>query len=110
VSATTQDAGRDRIALSRARGVGWIALSRAWAVCWTALSPARGVSWIALSRVWGVGRGVRWYVRELTGEAAYDRYAAAHARSHPDHAPLTRAQWWRARDQARESMAHERCC
>jgi len=99
VSATTQDAGRDRIALSRARGV-----------CWIALSRARGVCGIALSRVWGVGRGVRWYVRELTGEAAYDRYAAAHARSHPDHAPLTRAQWWRARDQARESMAHERCC
>ncbi|MBF0687130.1 MAG: YbdD/YjiX family protein [Cellulomonas sp.] len=99
MSATADDAGRDRIALSRVRGVRWIALSRVW-----------GVRWIALSRVWGVGRGVRWYVRELTGEAAYDRYAAAHARSHPAHAPLTRAQWWRARDDARESMAHERCC
>nr|WP_318241536.1 YbdD/YjiX family protein [Cellulomonas avistercoris] len=57
-----------------------------------------------------MGRGVRWYVRELTGEAAYDRYVAAHARTHPDHAPLTRAQWWRARDDARESLAHDRCC
>ncbi|MBO3094018.1 YbdD/YjiX family protein [Cellulomonas dongxiuzhuiae] len=75
-----------------------------------ALSRASGVCRIALSRVGRVGRGVRWYVRELTGEAAYDRYVAAHARTHPDHAPLTRAQWWRARDDARESMAHERCC
>jgi len=56
-----------------------------------------------------VVRGVRWYVRELTGEAAYDRYVA-HARTHPEREPLTRAQWWRARDDARESAAHERCC
>ncbi len=52
--------------------------------------------------------GVRWYVRELTGEAAYDRYVAAHAGA--DHTPLTRAQWWRARDDAREHTAHESCC
>jgi len=52
--------------------------------------------------------GVRWYVRELTGEAAYDRYVAAHADA--DHPRLTRAQWWRARDDAREHAAHERCC
>lgn len=62
------------------------------------------------ARVAGWGRGVRWYVRELTGEAAYDRYVASHARTHPDHAPLTRAQWWRARDDVRERASHERCC
>jgi len=55
-------------------------------------------------------RAVRWYVRELTGEAAYDRYVAAHAARHGDHPPLTRAQWWRARDDARERVAHESCC
>ena len=53
-------------------------------------------------------RAVRWYVRELTGEAAYDRYVAAHDGA--DHAPLSRGQWWRARDDARERAAHERCC
>lgn len=73
----------------------------------TVLSRGSGVGWGALSRV---GRGVGWYVRELTGEAAYDRAVAAHARAHPDHPPPTRAQWWRARDDARESMAHDRCC
>lgn len=71
---------------------------------------APGVVRVVLSRLVETGRAVRWYVRELTGEAAYDRYVAAHARSHPDHEPLTRAQWWRARDDAREAMAHERCC
>lgn len=82
--------------------------------CWNALSRVGRVCWTALSR--GV-RGVRWYVRELTGEAAYDRYVAAHGRAHghpdldhPHHAPLTRAQWWRARDDARETLAHESCC
>lgn len=65
---------------------------------------------MVLSRLRGVVRGVRWYVRELTGEAAYDRYVAAHGRTHPDHPPLTRAQWWRERDDVRERASHERCC
>lgn len=74
------------------------------------LTVPRGRGRVVRSRVTGIVRAVRWYVRELTGEAAYDRYVAAHARRHPDHEPLTRAQWWRARDDAREAMAHERCC
>ena len=64
---------------------------------------------IDLSRLRGVARGVRWYVRELTGEAAYDRYVAAHA-DDAAHPPLTRAQWWRARADAQEGAARERCC
>ena len=62
---------------------------------------------IDVLRVRGVVRGVRWYVRELTGEGAYDRYVAAHTGTHP---PLTRAQWWRARADAQEGTGHERCC
>ncbi|MGW7100544.1 YbdD/YjiX family protein [Streptomyces sp. NPDC054838] len=52
------------------------------------------------------------YVREFTGEAAYDRYAA-HARSHDPDAPvLTRRAFERARTDAREADPREgfRCC
>ncbi len=56
----------------------------------------------------GLATSVRRFVRESTGEAAYDRYVAAHAGA--DHPPLTRAQWWRARDDARELLTHDRCC
>ena len=82
----------------------------------TAPAPAaRGTTATALARatlsgLTGLCRSIRWYVRELSGEAAYDRYVAAHERTCPDHEPLTRAQWWRARDDFRESTSHERCC
>ncbi|MFB7464425.1 CstA-like transporter-associated (seleno)protein [Streptomyces sp. NPDC056224] len=54
----------------------------------------------------------RFYVREFTGEAAYDRYVA-HARSHdPDARVPTRREFERARTDAREADPHEgfRCC
>lgn len=45
----------------------------------------------------------RFYVREFSGEAAYDRYVA-HARSHdPDAEVLTRRAFERARTDAREA-------
>ncbi|WP_461027327.1 CstA-like transporter-associated (seleno)protein, partial [Streptomyces sparsus] len=31
-----------------------------------------------------------WYVREFTGETAYDRYVERQRREHPDVAPLDR--------------------
>jgi uncharacterized short protein YbdD (DUF466 family) len=55
---------------------------------------------------------VRWYVRELSGEAAYDRYVA-HARScDPDAEVLTRRAFERRRTDAREADPREgfRCC
>ncbi|MEV6952308.1 YbdD/YjiX family protein [Streptomyces sp. NPDC051183] len=55
---------------------------------------------------------VRYYVREFSGEAAYDRYAA-HARSHdPQARPMTRRAFERARTDAREADPREgfRCC
>ncbi|MEU6891653.1 YbdD/YjiX family protein [Streptomyces sp. NPDC046557] len=53
-----------------------------------------------------------YYVREFSGEAAYDRYVA-HARSHdPDAEVLTRRAFERARTDAREADPREgfRCC
>ncbi|MEV7616469.1 YbdD/YjiX family protein [Streptomyces sp. NPDC089799] len=55
---------------------------------------------------------VRYYVREFSGEAAYDRYVA-HARSHdPDAEVMTRRAFERARVDAREADPREgfRCC
>lgn len=46
-----------------------------------------------------------WYVRELSGETAYDHYLAHHRRRHPDTTPLTRRQF----DDARTRPA-VRCC
>ena len=63
----------------------------------------------ALARV---PRAARWYVRELTGEAAYEHYAA-HARRHdPGVVLLTRREFERRRTDAREANPREgfRCC
>ncbi|WP_078907189.1 YbdD/YjiX family protein, partial [Streptomyces stelliscabiei] len=47
-------------------------------------------------------RGVRWYLRELTGEAEYDRYCDRHRRHHPK-APLpTRREYDVLRTRRRE--------
>lgn len=54
----------------------------------------------------------RYYVREFSGEAAYDRYVA-HARTHdPDAEVMTRRAFERARTDAREADPREgfRCC
>ncbi|MET9322475.1 YbdD/YjiX family protein [Streptomyces sp. NPDC003038] len=54
----------------------------------------------------------RFYVREFSGEAAYDRYVA-HARSHdPDAEVMTRRAFERERTDAREADPRKgfRCC
>jgi uncharacterized short protein YbdD (DUF466 family) len=58
----------------------------------------------------GVFRAVRWYLREVSGEAAYDRYVA-HARERHHGAPvLSRREFERRRMDAREATATSRCC
>ncbi|MGP3688389.1 CstA-like transporter-associated (seleno)protein [Streptomyces sp. IBSNAI002] len=55
---------------------------------------------------------VRYFVREFSGEAAYDRYVA-HARGHdPDVQVMTRRAFERARTDAREADPREGfgCC
>ncbi|MFD0421873.1 YbdD/YjiX family protein [Streptomyces parvus] len=55
---------------------------------------------------------IRWYVRELTGEATYDRYVA-HAKAHdPEAQVMTRRAFERSRTDAREADPREgfRCC
>ena len=54
------------------------------------------------------GRGVRWYLREFSGEARWDdhlRECAEHG-----HEPLTRREFERRRADAAERTPISRCC
>jgi uncharacterized short protein YbdD (DUF466 family) len=53
---------------------------------------------------------VRWYLRELTGEADYDRYLSRHAAVHPGQHVLTRREFeaWRWTEKAKNPG--NRCC
>jgi uncharacterized short protein YbdD (DUF466 family) len=50
---------------------------------------------------------LRWYLRELTGASAYDRYVEAHAGGPT---PLSRREFERARAQRRDERPDARCC
>ncbi|MFF4904834.1 YbdD/YjiX family protein [Streptomyces sp. NPDC001260] len=57
-------------------------------------------------------RGVRWYVRELTDESAYERYVAHVRRTHPDAAVPSRREFERTRTDRQEEDPRQgfRCC
>jgi len=58
-----------------------------------------------LLRAW---HGLRWYVREATGEARWDEYVGRCARDGVE--PMTRRAWERHRASVREHDARSRCC
>lgn len=53
-------------------------------------------------------RGVRWYLREFTGEARWDEHLRHCAQN--GHAPLTRREFERLRSAVAERHAVDRCC
>ncbi|MGN0065499.1 MAG: YbdD/YjiX family protein [Nocardioides sp.] len=53
-------------------------------------------------------RGVRWYLRQVTGEAKWDEYLAACAADGTT--PMTRRAFERHRDEHREACARTSCC
>ncbi len=59
----------------------------------------------AVVRAW---QGVRWYLREFTGEARWDRYLE-HCAAH-GHEPMTRREFERRRSDALEANPVSRCC
>ncbi|MFI6700559.1 YbdD/YjiX family protein [Streptomyces sp. NPDC050509] len=63
-------------------------------------------------RVRHVARRVRWYVREFTGESAYERYVAHATAGDPAGQVMTRRAFERSRTDAREADPREgfRCC
>jgi uncharacterized short protein YbdD (DUF466 family) len=54
--------------------------------------------------------GVRWYLREVSGESAYDRYVAHMRRDHPAQPVMSRRDFERRRQDAREENPRARCC
>jgi uncharacterized short protein YbdD (DUF466 family) len=65
----------------------------------------RALTWVRTG-----ARTVRWYLRELTGEAEYDRYCERHRRHHP-HAPVPgRREYEVLRTLHRENHPQSRCC
>ena len=61
-----------------------------------------------MSRLLAAGRSVRWYVRQLTGEAKWDEYLAR-CRAH-DEEPMSRREFERHRAEHQESLPLARCC
>ena len=49
------------------------------------------------------------WLREVSGDDAYERYLAHHAAMHPDRTPLDRGTWFRER-QATAWAKVKRCC
>ena len=61
-----------------------------------------------MSRLLAAGRSVRWYVRQLTGEAKWDDYLArCH---HNGEEPMSRREFERHRTDHHETSPHARCC
>jgi uncharacterized short protein YbdD (DUF466 family) len=53
---------------------------------------------------------MRWYVREVTGESAYDRYVEHETRAHPGAAVLDRRTFERRRQDLEDARPQQRCC
>jgi uncharacterized short protein YbdD (DUF466 family) len=54
--------------------------------------------------------GVRWYLREVAGESVYDRYVEHMRRDHPGQPVMSRREFERCRQDAREANPRARCC
>ncbi len=54
------------------------------------------------------GSGLRWYLKQATGEAKWDEYLD-HCRRH-GHEPMTRKEFERERADRRENDPQSRCC
>ncbi len=58
----------------------------------------------------GAVRQLRWYLREVSGESAYDRYLEAHRSTHPGVPALSRREFERRRMDDRDGRPQSRCC
>ena len=54
--------------------------------------------------------GVRWYLREVSGESAYDRYVEHMRRDHPEQLVMSRREYERERMRMRDENPRARCC
>lgn len=54
--------------------------------------------------------GVRWYLREVSGETAYERHVEHVRREHPDAMVMSRRDFERLRQDHRNDNPRARCC
>jgi uncharacterized short protein YbdD (DUF466 family) len=54
--------------------------------------------------------GVRWYLREVSGESAYDHYVDHMRSDHPQQPVMSRREYERRRQDQRENNPRARCC
>jgi uncharacterized short protein YbdD (DUF466 family) len=54
--------------------------------------------------------GVRWYLREVSGESGYDRYVEHMRRDHAGQPVMSRRDFERRRQDFREANPRARCC
>lgn len=57
----------------------------------------------------GLGR-LAWYLREVSGESAYDRYYEHRRTHHPGEPIMTPEEFWRWRMDERDRNPGARCC
>jgi uncharacterized short protein YbdD (DUF466 family) len=61
--------------------------------------------------VTAVARGIRWYVRGLMGEDAYEKYLEHVQGEHGDSVPvMTEREFWRDRTDRQDANPSGRCC
>ncbi|MDQ7908436.1 YbdD/YjiX family protein [Phytohabitans sp. ZYX-F-186] len=53
---------------------------------------------------------LRWYFRELSGEAEYDHYVDRHRRLHPEQPLMTRREFEHCRTDRRDETPTASCC
>lgn len=61
-------------------------------------------------RLGGAARGVMGYLREVSGETAYDRYVEHRGREHPGDPVMSRREYERWRMDQRDANPSARCC
>ena len=49
------------------------------------------------------------YLREISGENAYDRYLLVHAATHPEKPPMSRGEFYRNRQDEKYNNPGSRC-
>jgi uncharacterized short protein YbdD (DUF466 family) len=62
-----------------------------------------------MSRVLHHLRFTWWYLKEISGENAYDRYLERHRNTHPEKEPLKRGEFYRWRQDALYNNPGSRC-
>ncbi|CAN5228190.1 hypothetical protein BH18ACT10_BH18ACT10_06160 [soil metagenome] len=49
------------------------------------------------------------YMKEISGENAYDKYLTVHTATHPDKSPMSRGEFYRARQDEKYMNPGSRC-